>query len=563
MTYGQTNMHFTNPLFDDILTGDYDPDEYWSSVTYSTPEDLVAQLHASISADSLKRYLIEMQQFETRNTGSDTLSSTRGIGAARKWVLANFDRFSALNHGRLLTGYFQFDQDVCGMGRHKNVTALLPGSDPSLDVIIVEAHMDSRCSTGCDVDCEAQGMEDNASGTALVIELARAMAPFSFRNSILFVATTGEEQGLVGAGALAQYFVDEELDIKLVQNNDVIGGIVCGETSSPPSCPGLNDVDSTQVRMFSRGNFNAPGKGIARYVKMQYKQMLEPLESVPMRLTIMSAEDRAGRGGDHIPFRERGFPAMRFTSANEHGDASNDPDYHDRQHTSEDILGVDTNEDGVIDSFFVDFNYLARNSRINATSIAMAAISPESPVITEYYFDGDYFFIRVDSDIEYEQYVVGVRTDFNDFDSLYYLNGTKFGTFKTAEKELSIFISVASVDSSGVESLFSEEVISILSGTEEVTTEDSQPLRLMNNRPNPFDEATTLSFWAERAISYRDAYIAISDAQGRLVTRLEVDIVEGLNEVLYEHGYGSTGLLIQTLVVDGQVVDSKSMIFAN
>ena len=88
----------------------------------------------------------------------------------------------------------------------------------------------------------------------------------------------------------------------------------------------------------------------------------------------MSPEDRTGRGGDHIPFREHGYSAIRFTAANEHGDASNDAGYTDRQHTSEDILGIDTDQNGEIDSFFVDFNYLARNSAINATAASMAAI---------------------------------------------------------------------------------------------------------------------------------------------------------------------------------------------
>ena len=559
----QSNLRFTNPLIPEILNGNYNPADYPATVTYDSPEDLVDQLKERIMPDSLKAYLVDMQRFETRNTGSDTLSSIRGIGAARNWILAKFDQYSSRVTNRLITGFFQFDQNICGMTRHKNVVAILPGTDPGAPVIIVEGHMDSRCDISCYTDCEALGMEDNASGTALVMELARAMSPFSFRNSILFVTTTGEEQGLVGAAALAQYFVDNELPIKLVQNNDVIGGIVCGETSSPPSCPGLNHIDSTQVRMFSRGNFNAPGKGLARFIKLQYSEMLEPVEEVPMTLTIMSAEDRTGRGGDHIPFREAGFTAMRFTSANEHGDASNGPDYMDRQHTSDDILGVDTDQDGMIDSFFVDFNYLSRNTRINATSLAMAAIGPESPIILEQFFDGDYFWVVINSEIDYPQYVIGTRTDFNDFDSLYYFSGKTSPVFKTRERELSLFMSVAAIDSNGVESLFSEEVLSFLSSTSEPEYPEKKPIRLMSNRPNPFDEATTLGFWVDRAIPYEQAFIMISDQNGRELARLETRVNQGLNEVLYTHGYGTSGILVQTLVIDGKIVDSGTMIFAN
>jgi hypothetical protein len=406
-------------------------------------------------------------------------------------------------------------------------------------------------------------MEDNGSGTALVIELARIMSPYAFDHSIMFVATTGEEQGLIGANAMAEYFLVNEIDLKLIQNNDVIGGIICGETSSVPSCPGPDNIDSTQVRLFSRGNFNSPSKGVARYIKLQYQEMLKPNVAVPMQLTLMSAEDRTGRGGDHIPYRERGFAAMRFTSANEHGNAAVGADYMDRQHTSDDILGVDTDSDGKLDSFYVDFNYLARNVRINATGAAMAAISPESPEIVAYHFDGDFFYIEVSSAIDYPQYVVGIRTDFIDFDSLYYLNGTNAGVFKTAEKELSIVLTVASVDSNGVESLFSEEIITVLSGTSDPTTSTEKPVKLLGNRPNPFDESTMLSFWVENDLKYRDAYIAITDAGGKQIARLQTDVIKGLNEVLYEHGYGASGVLTQSLVIDGKLIDSKMMIFAN
>ncbi len=98
-----------------------------------------------------------------------------------------------------------------------------------------------------------------------------------------------------------------------------------------------------------------------------------------MQVSVMAAEDRTGRGGDHIPFRQRGFSAIRFTSANEHGNASNGPGYTDRQHTSGDVLGADTNGDGEVDSFYVDFHYLGRNALINANAAVMAAYAPPPP----------------------------------------------------------------------------------------------------------------------------------------------------------------------------------------
>jgi hypothetical protein len=199
------------------------------------------------------------------------------------------------------------------MGRHKDVVAVLPGrdiSDPSS--IIIEAHLDSRCKDNCDIDCLAQGMEDNGSGVALVVELARVMSQYVFDHTIIFMTVTGEEQGLVGSNAFADYATQENIPLKAVLNNDIVGGIICGETSSPPSCPGLNNIDSTQVRLFSFGGFNSKNKGLSRFIKLEYNEMIKPLSSVPMMVSIMSAEDRTGRGSDHIPFRENGFAAMRF-----------------------------------------------------------------------------------------------------------------------------------------------------------------------------------------------------------------------------------------------------------
>ncbi|MEK9830386.1 MAG: M28 family peptidase, partial [Schleiferiaceae bacterium] len=220
----------------------------------------------------------------------------------------------------------------------------------------------------------------------LVMELARIMSAHEYPATLVFMVTIGEEQGLYGAGAFAQYADQENLPITAVFNNDVIGGIICGQTSSAPSCPGVNAIDSTQVRLFSAGSFNSAHKQLARYVKLQHQEELSAIgtaqggwKAVPMQVSVMAAEDRTGRGGDHIPFRQRGFSAIRFTSANEHGNASNGPGYTDRQHTSGDVLGADTNGDGEVDSFYVDFHYLGRNALINANAAVMAAYAPPPP----------------------------------------------------------------------------------------------------------------------------------------------------------------------------------------
>ena len=374
LAVAQTNIQTTNPLAGQILLGNYDPDDYAASTPVTDPAVITAGIDAGISPDSLKSYITRLSQFGTRNTGSDTVSQTAGIGAARRWVHQKFEDFSAQNEDRLIVSYLQFDQDVCGMGQHRNIMAILPGSNPTRNgVILIEGHIDSRCAVLCDINCTAEGVEDNASGTVLVMELARTMAQYTFENTIVFMATIGEEQGLVGAEAFSLYVKNNKIPLRAVLNNDIVGGVVCGETASPPACSGLNTIDSTSVRLFSSGGYNSPHKQLARFIKLQYRENLLPFAKVPMNVRVMAPEDRSGRGGDHIPFREKGYPSMRFTSANEHGDASNGPDYTDRQHTSDDILGVDTDSDGEVDSFFVQFNYLARNAVINGNAAVIAA----------------------------------------------------------------------------------------------------------------------------------------------------------------------------------------------
>jgi len=559
---GQTNIHFTNPVIYDVLKGNYDPNLYAQPFPVDDPYSISSALETEVNPDSLKATLLALQAYHNRNTGSDTVSESIGIGAARKWVLQQFERLSVQQGSRLLTGYLEFDQVVCGMGRHKNVVAVLPGRDTSNpSSIIIEAHLDSRCKGECDTECLAQGMEDNGSGVALVVELARVMSQFTYDHTIVFMTVIGEEQGLIGSNAFAVYAKTENIPIKIVENNDIVGGIICGMTSSPPSCPGFNNIDSTQVRLFSFGGFNSPHKQLARFIKLEYNEMIKPFASVPMKVSVMAPEDRTGRGSDHIPFRENGFTAMRFCSANEHGDGNvTDPDYHDRQHTSDDILGVDTDGDQVIDSFFVDFDYLSRNAIINGNAAAMAALGPETPTISFVSQDGDFLYIEINDPYDYNEYAVRMRTYSNDFDTLFYIHGAKAAAIDLAHHDLNIFISAASIDSRGIESLFSGESLVKITGTTEIAP---HAVELFQNKPNPVDESTIISFWIQDPVTVHSAKVIITNAEGKVVDDIPVSVHEGMNEVLFDHGYNMTGTFLYSLYVNDQLVETRKMVFAN
>ena len=562
-SYGQATAFLcTNPVVEQVMLGNYNPTLYSATQLLNNPDTISQGLLQRISSDTLKSYILKLATFHNRNTGSDTLSTTKGFGAARNWVYSKFQQYSAVNENRLLPSFFQFNQTICTVNRHKNIIAVLPGIDTTdKRIILIEGHMDSRCEVLCDTSCVAQGIEDNATGTALVMELARVMSKYSYNHTIVFMITTSEEQGLYGAEAFADYVALKGIQIKAVQNNDVIGGIICGATSSAPSCPGLNNIDSTQVRLFSSGGFNSKHKQYARFSKLEYKEELIPFVSVPMTVSIMSAEDRTGRGGDHIPFRQHGYTSIRYTSANEHGDANvAATGYSDRQHSSRDTLGVDTNADMIVDSFFVDFHYLARNAVINGNGAAMAAIGPKSPDFTVVAIGLNTVQVTIILETGYANYRFADRTNTNDWDSVYTMNGI-VDTFMVGAA-VNHYVSVASIDTNGIESLFSKEIlISVPNGIYELKKEEG--ISLLQNKPNPFDESTIISVYVDKGKKYKAAYILITDIKGREVKRMPVELKQGMNEVIYDHGYGASGIFTYTLMIDGKAIESRKMVFAN
>ena len=584
----QSNFVVTSSVADAVLAGNFDPATYTLG-SNATPRAISAAIYQDLNADSLKAYIVHLAGFENRNTGSDTASATRGIGAARRWVYQSFQRFSSQQNGRLIPSYFQFDQGICGMAQHRNILAVLPGTDTANhQIILIEGHMDSRCDTPCDTACLAEGVEDNASGTALVMELARIMSSHEYPATLVFMVTIGEEQGLYGAGAFAQYADQENLPIAAVFNNDVIGGIICGQTSSAPSCPGVTAMDRTQVRLFSAGSFNSAHKQLARYVKLQHQEELSTIGSaqggwkgVPMQVSVMAAEDRTGRGGDHIPFRQRGFSAIRFTSANEHGNASNGPGYTDRQHTSGDVLGADTNGDGEVDSFYVDFHYLGRNALINANAAVMAAYAPPPPsdfvVIQAHHvssasYNVIYFNVWSTTDSSQDAVRYMVRTAGTDFDTITSDMPAETGWWIGGVPPANVyFVSACAVrtmpDGQKLESLFSREQM-ILHGQvgleESIVVEEAYPrFELLQNRPNPFDESTWIGVHVAENQPPTKGEIRVTDLQGRLLEIIHIPLVPGLNEVLYDHGYGQVGTYTYSLFVDGKCLGTKQMIFAN
>jgi hypothetical protein len=564
--FSQTNMAISNPEAEQILLGNYNPANYLPPVIINQPDSILNGIINRVSKDTLVKYLMKIDSYHNRNTGSDTVSNSRGIGAVRRWIHQKFNEYRGLNQNRLVTTYLDFDASVCLQTHHRNVMAVLPGLDTTnKDILVLEGHFDTRCQGVCDTACYSPGMEDNGSGTVLVMELARIMSHYAFNHTIVFACVTGEDQGLYGSTALSAYLKNNNIQLRACFNNDVVGGVICGMTSSPPSCPGFNAIDSTHVRVFSYSLFNdsasvSPHKQLARYIRLHQDEKINPLISTPMTIDIMLWEDRSGRSGDQVPFRLKGYTAVRFCSKNEHGNGQGIPP--DRQHTSDDILGLDLTvpPDGVIDSFYVDPNYLRRNIISNGVNLGYLAIAPPSPH-PDYVLKGDTLEITFHgADTVYKHYRVGIRTKKSGslyFDTIYTFTNTDHLVIPGILLTKTNYVSVANVLNT-VESLFSDE-FAFIPVTIEGQVHRDWGIILRQNQPNPFENETEIFIETGPGLYPCRAEIIITTLTGSVLSRLPVDLRPGMNTVTYSHPSHLKGMLFYSLSLEGNIISTRKM----
>ena len=331
-----------------------------------------------VSAKNVENTVRKLVSFGTRHTMSDTLSKTTGIGAARNWIKAEFEKYSAASGGRLKVEFDTFIQPADGRrilkdATLKNVLAILPGTDPTDNrVFVVSGHYDSRASNANDATSKAPGAIDDASGTAVTMELARVMSTQKYNATIIFVAAVGEEQGLYGAAHLAKRAKQEGWNVVAMITNDIVGNTYGGETDLK---------DNTSVRVFSEGvpvtetkqegntriavggENDSPAREFARYVKEVAERYVSQLN-----VKLIYRRDRYLRGGDHTAFSQEGFAAVRFTEMNEN---------FDRQHQDVRVeKGVDYGD--MPD--FADYNYIQKVCRMNLAVLANIAKAPAEPV---------------------------------------------------------------------------------------------------------------------------------------------------------------------------------------
>ena len=338
-----------------------------------TPEEL-HDIGTAASAEQLEYYIRQLAGFGTRHTLSDTVSDTRGIGAARRWIKAEFEKISD-DCGRCLevfyvSGIVEPQRRVPEATNVVNVVAIQRGyADPNR-FVIMSGDIDSRVLDPNDGTSDSPGANDNASGMAGAIEAARILSKYQFPSSIIYTGLSGEEQGLLGGKILADYAIANKWDIKGVLNNDMIGNIkgingVIDNTTARVFSEGTRFIETEQearIRRFTGGEVDSPSRNLARYVDLMADRYIPNLD-----VMMIYRLDRFGRGGHHRPFNEAGFPGVRIMETNEN---------YFMQH--EDIR----EEDGIrygdtIDG--VDFDYAAKLTNLNAVIMASMAWAPAPP----------------------------------------------------------------------------------------------------------------------------------------------------------------------------------------
>ncbi|HWZ16995.1 MAG TPA: M28 family metallopeptidase [Mucilaginibacter sp.] len=338
----------------------------------------IKQMIDEVSAKNIEATIRKLVTFKSRHTLSDTTSKTEGSGAARNWIKAEMEKYAASSGGRMKV---QFDTFTQPKGNRidkpvhlKNVLAVLKGTDPNdTRIYIVSGHYDSRITDVMDPNGVEPGANDDASGTAVSMELARVMSKRSFPATIIFMSVVGEEQGLYGSTNVAKRAKAENWDIDAMLNNDIVGNTHGME----------NDLkDNRSVRVFSEGvpsiaagnermiaglislggENDSPSRELARYIKETGERYVDQLD-----VKLVYRRDRYLRGGDHVPFLQQGFTAVRFTEMNE--------DFTRQHQNVRTENGVDYGD--LPD--FVDFNYVQKVARMNLSVLANLAMAPAEP----------------------------------------------------------------------------------------------------------------------------------------------------------------------------------------
>ncbi|HEX8181368.1 MAG TPA: M28 family metallopeptidase [Pyrinomonadaceae bacterium] len=340
----------------------------------------IARMIAEIDPRNVERTIRTLVSFGTRNTLSAQDDPRRGIGAARDWLYNELQKIAQTAGGRMTVEKQSYTQEAQPPPRGRvptatvvtNVVATLRGTqaESAARTYVVSGHYDSMCSSPTDAQCDAPGANDDASGVAAVLEMARVMARREFDATVVFMAVAGEEQSLLGSTHFAEVAKQQNMNIEGMFTNDIVGNSHGGNGVHDPTTvrvfsegvPSSETAQEATTRRSVGGENDSPARQLARFIKE-----VDELYLPNFHVLQVYRRDRYGRGGDHIPFLERGYAAVRFCEMNE-----------DFNHQHQNVRVENGTQYGDLPEF-VDFAYAANVARVNAASLAALARAPARP----------------------------------------------------------------------------------------------------------------------------------------------------------------------------------------
>jgi len=341
-------------------------------------QPVLHEIAAQVSAERLEADIRKLVGFGTRHTLSDTRSNSRGIGAARRWIQREMQAIAKACDDCLevvLQSYVvEGEERIPGAAEVVNVIAIQRGATDPDRYVIITGDIDSRVSDVMDATSDAPGANDNASGMAAVLEVARVLSQYRFSGSVVYAGLSGEEQGLFGGKIMAARALADGWRVQAVLNNDMIGNIegisgIIDNTHARVFSEGTRAVETAEqasLRRFRGGELDSASRNLARYIDVMADRYVPNLD-----VMMIYRLDRFGRGGHHRPFNDVGFPAVRVMEANEN---------YNRQHQDvrvENGIAYGDTLDGV------DFDYAAKLTALNAVSLASMAWAPPPPAEVE------------------------------------------------------------------------------------------------------------------------------------------------------------------------------------
>jgi hypothetical protein len=342
---------------------------------HAPPPQLRSMLR-DVSARNIEASIRTLAGFGTRHTLSSQDDPNRGIGAARDWIFDQFQQSAAKSDGRMTVQKQSFVQPPGPRNPTPvvvtNLVATLRGTQPESAnrVYVVSGHYDSRCTDVLNFTCDAPGADDDASGVAVSLELARVMATRKLDATIVFMAVAGEEQNLFGSTFFAQQAKAAGMDVEGMFTNDIVGSSTSDTGRRDPftvrlfseGVPTTETPAQAALRQSIGGENDGPSRQLARYVKEVGEN-----SATGMHVRLIWRRDRFLRGGDQISFLQQGYPAARFTEP-----AENFAHQHQDVRVENGVQFGDLPE-------FVDFNYTARVARVNGAALWSLAMAPTAP----------------------------------------------------------------------------------------------------------------------------------------------------------------------------------------